>query len=163
MYQALVLGLGVLLIAGLGYFIKNTDQTGVINTTISTTQNTTSKGGATSTPVEALSLAGTYVCDVDSKCPNPRTLVIYEDGGLRMTTSFDNGVEVLEETGTWIQGEDGSVTLLITGTNNELYVDPLPLSLKQISSSTLVGTETTAPQYRDWKDPIFRKQQKQEE
>jgi hypothetical protein len=163
MYQALVLGLGVLLIAGLGYFIKQTDQAGVINTTLSTTQSATSTGDASSAKTDSLALVGIYVCDVDSKCPNPRTLVIYEDGGLRMTTSFDNGVEMLEETGTWLQGKEGDVTLLITGTNNELYADPHPLSLKQISSSTLIGTGSSDPEYGDWKDPIFRKQQKQDE
>lgn len=163
MYQTLVLGLGVLLIAGLGYFIKSTDQTGVITTTLFATSTATT-GEATSTAqLSSSRIEGLYLCDIDSKCPDPRTLIIYEDGGLRMTTSFDNGVEVLEETGTWIQDKEGNITLLITGTNNELYVDPLPLSLKQISSSTLVGTGSSAPQYKDWKESIFRKQQKQDE
>jgi hypothetical protein len=163
MYQTLVLGLGVFLIAGLGYFIKHTDQSGVITTTLSSGSTTTSSGEVFSAETITAGIDGTYLCDVDSKCSNPRTLVIHADGGLGMITSFDNGVEVLEETGTWMQGKDGNVELLITGTNDELYADPLSLSLKQISSSTMIGVGSPPSQYGDWKDTIFRKQHKQEE
>ncbi len=157
MYQTLVLGLGVLLIVGVGYFVKHTDQAGVITSAVSvevstsTTQNTSA------------GIAGTYVCDVDSKCNDPRILILKDDGELRMTTSYASGVEILEEAGTWKIEPKGDITILLTGTNTEVYVTPHVLSLRKVSDTTLAGLESTNPEDKEWGNYFFRKEIKEEE
>lgn len=159
MYQTFVLGLGALLIFGVAYFIQHTDQAGVVTSNLSTNKDTTQS--ATSTTSTSEPVSGTYVCDSDSKCENPRVLTLSENGELRMVTTFDNGVEVLEELGSWTFGQ-GMVTLIITGTPNELYAEPHTLHLKKMSSMTLVAAGGTTT-YKDWGNPAFKKSYKEEE
>lgn len=80
-----------------------------------------------------------------------------------MTTSFDNGVEILEEIGTWTADAKGNVSLIITGTNSEIYPTPYILSARLVSSSTLLGVKTEGNLYKDWVNPLFRKRQASEE
>ena len=157
MYQTLVLGLGVLLIAGVGYFIEHTDQAGIITSAVSIPVST-------STPQEmTTSLAGTYVCDIDSKCSDPRILILEDDGELRMTTSYASGVEILEEVGTWLLEAKGDIVVLLTGTNTEVYVAPERLSLRKVSDITLAGLPSISPEYKDWGVSLFRKELKEAE
>lgn len=157
MYQTLVLGLGVLLIIGVGYFVKHTDQAGVITSAVSvevstsTTQNTSA------------GIAGTYVCDVDSKCSDPRVLVLEESGELRMTTSYASGVEILEETGTWKIESKGDITIFLTGTNTEVYTTPQTLLLRKVSEVTLAGLPNASSEYKEWGTSLFRKELKEAE
>jgi len=154
MYQTIVLGLGFLLLVGGAYLIKRTDQSGVIQNTIST---------ASSTQYDAASITGTYICDTDSKCQNPRILTMTDDGELTLTTSYDNGVEVLRENGSWKMDSEGNVTFIITGTPTELYEEPFTLLLKRVSSSTIVAAKSAKVLYKEWGAPIFRKQETQAE
>lgn len=165
MYQAFVLGLGVLLLFGVGYFIKSTDQTGIVTSNLTTQSHQASSSSSTEAQGKPLleTIQGTYVCDTDSRCANPRILVIAENGELNMTTSFDNGVEILEEIGTWTADAKGNVSLIITGTNSEIYPTPYILSARLVSSSTLLGVKTEGNLYKDWVNPLFRKRQASEE
>ncbi len=81
MYQTLVLGLGILLLVGVGYFITHTDNQGVISNSIQETAS------SSSVLVKQASVPGTYVCDSENGCANPRTLVMYENGTLKLSTS----------------------------------------------------------------------------
>ncbi len=157
MYQTLVLSLGVLLVVGVGYFVKHTDQTGVIPSAVSTPVSTSTPQSVT------INVAGTYVCDVDSKCGDPRVLILKDDGELRMTTSYASGVEILEEAGTWKIEPKGDITILLTGTNIEVYATPHVLSLRKVSDMTLVGVESANPEYKEWGNYFFRKEIKEEE
>ncbi len=157
MYQTLVLGLGVLLLIGVGYFIGHTDQAGIITSVVSVPVSTST---AQSTPTN---IAGTYVCDIDSKCSDPRILILEEDGELRMTTSYASGVEILEEVGTWLFEAKGDIVILLTGTNTEVYATPERLSLRRVSDVTLTGLPSANPEYKGWGTSLFRKELKEAE
>lgn len=157
MYQTLVLGLGVLLLIGVGYFIERTDQAGVITSLVSTPVSTSTPQSVT------LSLTGTYVCDIDSKCGDPRILILEDDGELHMTTSYASGVEILEEVGTWLLEAKGDIIILLTGTNTEVYATPERLSLRRVSDATLAGLPNTSPEYKEWGTSLFRKELKEAE
>jgi hypothetical protein len=152
MYQAIVLGLGVLLVVGGGYLIQNTDKQGVILASVST------PAGTSTVKNKITSLPGTYVCDVGSGCQNPRILTVYETGEVKMNTNFDNGVEILDEVGTWTMNQEGRLILLLTGTSQETYPDPRTLSVKYVSSTTLSGIGFDPSKYKDFKNPVFLKQ-----
>lgn len=158
MYQTIVLGLGFLLLFGAAYLIKNTDDAGILTPNVVSTSNTTDTG--TSTPMRKLE--GIYLCDSDSGCPNPSLLTMNEEGEVRMETTYDNGVEIVQESGTWKNEKDGSVTILITGTDVETYPVPRALSVKYVSSSSLSGLTFDPAVYKDWVRPVFRKQEKEE-
>lgn len=157
MYQTLVLGLGILLLIGVGYFIEHTDQAGIITSAVSTEVSTST---TQNTPTN---IAGTYVCDVDSKCNDPKVLVLKDDGELHMTTSYASGVEILEEVGTWLLEAKGDVAIFLTGTNTEVYVAPHMFYLRKVSDMTLVGLPSTNPEYKEWGSSLFRKKTKEEE
>lgn len=157
MYQIFVLGLGVLLLIGVGYFIEHTDQTGIITAAVSTEVGTST---IQSTPT---GVAGTYVCDVDSKCSDPRVLVLEESGELRMTTSYASGVEIFEEVGTWKIEPKGDIVIVLTGTNAEVYMTPERLSLRKLRDITLAGLPSTNPEYKEWGTSLFRKKLKEVE
>lgn len=159
MYQTIVLGLGFLLLFGAAYLIKNTDRTGILTSNIVQTSTATSTG--TSTP--ARKLEGNYLCDSDSGCSNPSLLLINEAGEVSMNTSYDNGVEVLQESGTWKNEKDGGVTILLTGTDAGIYPVPHTLYVKYVSPFSLSGIVFDSTAYKDWIKPVFRKQEKQEE
>lgn len=152
MYQTIVLGLGVLLVIGGGYLIEHTDKQGVIRSTISATS------GNSTTTTQGVSIAGVYLCDAATGCPNPRTLTLAEDGGLKMNTYIDNGVEVMDEVGSWAKGTDGTLTLFMTGAQSGVYKTPHALEIKYVSPSTLSGISYDPSQYKDVKNPVFLRQ-----
>jgi hypothetical protein len=154
MYQAIVLGLGFLLLFGSGYLIKSMDDTGIISSELNLATST--EASATSTP--EVSLEGVYLCDTDTGCKSPSTLTISGEGEARMITSYDNGVEVLQESGTWKTSKDGRVTIYITGTDSTVYPSPHVLSIKYASPSSLSGIMFDANAYKEWTIPVFRKQ-----
>lgn len=152
MYQTLVLGLGILLLVGVGYFIQHTDSQGVISHSIEVTASSSSATAKQNTA------PGTYLCDSENGCTNPRTLSIYEDGTLKLSTSFDNGVEVLDEAGTWKIENEGMMTIRITETATNVYQNPRTLQVKYISGTTLSGLSYDESQFKDLKNPVFIRQ-----
>ena len=153
MYQAFVLGLGVLLLLGVGYFVKHTDQAGVIDSSLSQSTNS----------VRALSqkeeLPGVYVCDAGSGCESSRTLTVYPTGELKMTTSYEGGVETIDEVGTWSFSEKEGLLCVFTGTTNDTYIAPHTLKSHHVSTSTLSDIIYDSSVYTDFKNPVFLKQQ----
>lgn len=154
MYQTIVLGLGFLLFIGGAYLIQQTDKEGVLSSAITPTSSVVE--GATST-VQS-NFDGIYVCDSDTGCLSPSTLVIEEEGYARMTTSYDNGVEVITESGTWIDKKEGRMTIYITGTDATTYPSPRVLSIKYASPTSLSGIIFDQSMYKEWTRPVFRKQ-----
>lgn len=151
MYQSIVLGLGFLLLLGGGYLIKHMDQEGVIESSVA------SSDASYVSSMNKSSIAGTYVCDTDSKCPNPRVLTLGDDGVLTLTTSYEDGAQVLQENGTWDVGTN-KIMLMITGTQDESYTEQKMLFLKRLSELTLVPDISMKTTYKDLGNPIFRKQ-----
>ena len=149
MYQTLTLTLGALFLAALGYFITSSDRTGLV------TSNTGSSY-ATSSSVSLESIQGVYVCDTDSKCSNARILKLLPTGDMRMTTSYADGAETLEEFGTWTIDKEGRVQVRVIGTPIKDYLDTIILPLRKVSAISLVGEPAQGP-YEDWVKPIFRK------
>lgn len=155
MYQTIVLGLGFLLIIGGGYLIKAMDTEGIITSQFVSAPSATSTEGATSTPER--SLDGIYLCRPETGCPNPSLLTITEGGEVSMNTSYDNGVEVLQETGTWKNEKGGGASIIITGTDAGIYPTPRLLSIKYVSPTSLSGITYDTTIYKDWVRPVFRK------
>lgn len=157
-YQAIVLGLGFLVLFGAGYLITTTDNAGILKTTI--TQTTDTADIATSTLVARLE--GYYLCDSESGCSSPSSLTITQDGEVRMTTSYSEGVEILEETGTWKDEKGSGLKIFLTGTDSGLYPVPKSFFVKYVSSSSLSGIDFDSATYKDWIRPVFIKQEKNE-
>lgn len=153
MYQAFVLGLGALLVVGIGYFINETDQGGVISSHIV-------EASSTSDTLKA-SLPGTYICDTEDKCIHPRVLTITSDETVTLVTSYENGAETIEESGTWTVNPEKKLTIIITGSKNGLYDTPYILGTQYVGAWTIVGG--TQGEYKEWSGAIFRKQDKNDQ
>jgi hypothetical protein len=148
MYQTIVLGLGFFLVIGGGYLIKHADQEGVISQSVS--------ADAATRP----DYAGTYVCDTDSKCLNPRVLTLGADGTLTMSTSYEGGVETFVENGSWKTLASGIIAEFSSGTTT--YEKPYTVRLYAPQSDALITRDSQAT-YPQWGTPIFRKQFSQSE
>lgn len=155
MYQAFVIGLGALLIVGIGYFVKHTDQIGVVSS------NLTVQASSMSPDQLRAAVPGTYVCDTDSKCVHPRVLTLNADGSAKMVTNFNNDVETLEETGTWQVADEGKLAITIEGSQANQYVTPVRLLTKYVSERTIIGGEGVG--YDNWTNSVFKKQQEDSE
>lgn len=155
MYQLFVVGLCGLALVGCVYFIQNADSGKVVTGRFSTSGGTSAVQD--STPLVD-TLPGNYVCNASSGCQNPRILSLFQNGEMKLSASFENGVELLEEFGTWNLGEDGSVQILIRGTNSESYGTPRSLFIGTIHNGTLSGVRYDTTFYPDWKNPEFRKE-----
>lgn len=147
MYQTLVLGLGLLLITGLAYYIKHTDTNGVVTGSFSATTTTI-------TPSTSESIPGTYLCDQTSGCENPRSLHVFANGEVKLSSSFDNGVELIEEFGTWTT-DQGTMQVVLTGTNAETYPTPRMIIIKTILEGKLSNLIFDSKFFTDWKNPHF--------
>lgn len=148
MYQTFVLILGALFIAALGYFITSSDRAGFVISNVGDSQASSS--------ISLESIQGVYVCDTDSKCSNARILKLLPTGDMRMTTSYADGAETLEEFGTWTIDREGRVQVRVIGTPVKDYLDTIVLPLRKVSATSLVGEPAQGP-YEDWVKPIFRK------
>lgn len=79
-----------------------------------------------------------------------------------MTTSYSEGVEILEETGTWKDEKGSGLKIFLTGTDSGLYPVPKSFFVKYVSSSSLSGIDFDSATYKDWIRPVFIKQEKNE-
>ncbi len=156
MYQKLVLGVGLLSLIGLGYFIKHTDNARVLESSLSTRPVITASSSSEM-------LSGDYMCDTDSGCENPRVLTISPEGGATIETSYADGAEIVDELGTWRVGSGGKVFIILTGTTHELYPTPRVFSARYSSRTTLSGITFDTALYQDLKNPVFRRQDDQAE
>ncbi len=156
MYQTIVLGLGFLLLVGGGYLIKNVDSEGVVTTSLASPAEASSV-------LTLESLSGTYICDSSSGCENPRILDLSADGSVHMNTTYENGVEVLNEDGTWSIGINNRPVILLKGSTQETYPAPRMLSVRYASKTSLSGVTFDQKVYTDLKNPVFRKPDSQVE
>lgn len=85
-----------------------------------------------------------YVSGKLSTAPTPDmqvTLELVDDGSLVMTTDYADGGDPLVEIGTWEQDQkDGSITVTVTGTEEEDYVDPIVVVFTE-DNGKLVATD----------------------
>ncbi len=152
MYQTIVLGLGSLLLFGGGYLIKHADDQGVLRSTLSSTLPISA-----TTSVEVYS--GVYICDDTTKCINPRILSLSSDGSATMNASYENGAEVVHETGNWVSNGDNSLTISLLGTQQGEYVSPRTLFIKYASHTVLAGASFDEKLFTDLKKPVFYRQE----
>lgn len=164
MYQTIVLGLGFLLLFGAGYLIKNIDKEGVVTSTLTSTQTAatstgTSSASTTSANAPDSAYLGTFICGPESGCASPSMLTVQENGEVSINTSYDNGVEMVQERGTWKSERGGGMTIVITGTDSELYAVPRTIFVKYATQKSLAGLSFDAKLHPDWLRPVFRKQE----
>lgn len=153
MYQAFVLTLVTILIGGSLYFIRSADQTGSTRALLSTTTEHVTKDDVT-----VDTLPGTYACDTQSGCKDEGTLKLFANGEANLSSSFENGAEVVEEKGSWLFAQDGTMQILITGTDNETYSLPRIFFIRKVLSEALSGLQFDTKLYSGWTNPVFTKE-----
>jgi hypothetical protein len=151
MYQTFVLGLGLLLVTGLAYYIKSTDTQGVVTGSFSASTTTI-------VPATAESIPGVYTCSESSGCENPRQLSLFGNGEAKLSASFENGVELIDEFGTWTLNQEGALQVLLTGTNAEVYATPRTILMQTLTDTALSKALFDQSFYADWKNPSFIKE-----
>ena len=148
MYQAIVLGLGVLLVFGGGYLIKHTDTEGVITSSLSQTH-------AATTDDTTATIPGSYQCDPLSGCDNPHTLTLTENGEAKLDTVYESGAEVGSESGTWKRDVGGKIVILFTSNVAGLYDVPHVMTIANVTKPTLAGINFSANMGEGMHKPIF--------
>lgn len=151
MYRPFVIGLGILAVVGLGYFINHADSQGFVSKGLLEPANA---APATTTQ----NLPGVYTCDISSGCENARILEMLTNGEVTMKSSFNNGVELTEEMGTWTYTKEGGLQILFTGTAAETYSSPRVLVVKDIKEESLSWIFFDGSVYPDWENPTFVKE-----
>ena len=83
------------------------------------------------------------------------TLLLYDDGTLEMISDNLNQTDIITEIGDWIQSDDGTITVTLTGQPDSTYAEPIELvfdmnedgSLSLVDEDGLFGDEglTLAP------------------
>ncbi|MEN9338127.1 MAG: hypothetical protein RIQ41_441 [Candidatus Parcubacteria bacterium] len=153
MYQAFVLILVGLLIGGSLYFIREAGSGG--SQLVLTSQVTDHAQGS---DVTVDTVPGTYGCDSMSGCKDESTLKLTSDGDARLSSSFENGAEVVEEKGSWLFAQDGTMQILITGTDSETYGLPRIFFIRKVLSEALSGLQFDTKLYSGWTNPVFTKE-----
>lgn len=78
-------------------------------------------------------IIGYYQSDVMPAASGPGlqiSLTLYDDGSAEVISDYLNDEPPIVEVGTWEQNADGSVTLLVTGTDSEDYGEPIELTFE---------------------------------
>lgn len=78
-------------------------------------------------------IIGYYQSDVMSAASGPGlqiSLTLYDDGSAEVISDYLNDEPPIVEVGTWEQNADGSVTLVVTGTDSEAYGEPIELTFE---------------------------------
>jgi uncharacterized lipoprotein NlpE involved in copper resistance len=68
------------------------------------------------------------------------TLVFFDDNTAAMTSDYQNGESPIVEIGEWVENEDGTVTLTLTGTVLRQYDKPVEIVF-EVTDSGLLATE----------------------
>ena len=82
---------------------------------------------ATTTTATAPAIPGVYTSDLLPAADAPglvQTLALFDNGNTQNTLNYLNGEAPTVELGTWIDNEDGTATVEITGTTDEEYAEP---------------------------------------
>ncbi len=152
MYQFIVLGLGAALLVGGSYYIVQSDNQGVLSTSLTAPTQTESLPNMEE-------IAGVYMCMNDAGCHRPYTLTLSEDGAARMEVSNDaSGVEVLQEWGIWSFKPGGLIALTLTGSADATYDPPHSFLIQSVSSQALSRYVFDETQYPDMVKPVFTRQ-----
>lgn len=84
-----------------------------------------------------------YTTDVLPAASSPglqRSLIFYDDGSVQMVSDYLNGEEPIIELGSWVENEDGSLSVELTGTEDTEYEAPVALTFA-LADGTLTATE----------------------
>ncbi|MDB5260205.1 MAG: hypothetical protein JWN37_436 [Candidatus Nomurabacteria bacterium] len=151
-YQLGVVALLVIFAGSIFYYINGTDSAGVL-------QSAVGKAEVTTQPIAIESVYGNYECNIDSGCKNPYTLSLIEDNSAIVTTSYNDGVEVRKESGSWKLEDDNSITILLNESNAGPYDTPHIITTKpagkNLVSLTLAAYDRKF--YDDMIKPLFIK------
>jgi hypothetical protein len=148
MYQNFVIGLGILAVAGLGYFINHADSQGIVI-------GSATKKSVTVIAIPPDDIPGTYTCDSASGCENPKTLVIMAGGEATMRTTYENGAEIVEEMGSWTFVPEQGIQLAFTGTQAQVYQTPHALLIRKLESDRLGTMEFDHALFSGMENPYF--------
>lgn len=132
-YQVIVLGIVLSLLFGGVYYIKKSDDAGVLSYAFSSSN----KKIDYSPPLTVEDVAGKYLCESSSGCADPHTLDIEQTGAVHLITSYNEGVESFSEDGSWRFENGGLITLSFSDSSYEHYEVPRTILIQSVSTSTL--------------------------
>lgn len=136
MYQIIVLGVGLSLLIGGAYYIKETDHTGLLAQTI-----------VSNAPLVPEDIAGDYICDVNSGCSDTYTISFDKAGSLSIVAVADSGRQLLNEEGIWRFEKGGAITVI--------FSDSRTFLIQSVSTTTLTKLVYDAKLYPNMRKPIF--------
>ncbi|HXF61772.1 MAG TPA: copper resistance protein NlpE N-terminal domain-containing protein [Caldilineaceae bacterium] len=90
---------------------------------------------------EELTIIGFYQSDVLPVASSPGlqiSLTLYDDGSAEVASDYLNDEPPIIEIGEWVQNDDGSVTLTVTGTDAGPYAEPITLTFELADDGSLV-------------------------
>ncbi len=152
-YQVIVLGIALSLLFGGAYYIKKSDDAGVLSYAFSTSNKKIEYGP----PLTVEDVSGEYICEASSGCNDPHTLKIEPTGEVHMITSYNEGVESFSEDGTWRFENGGLITMSFSDSSYEHYEVPHTMLIQSVSTSTLSKFVFDTKSYTGMYKPTFLK------
>lgn len=149
MYQLIVIGLGITLIVGGGYYIATTDDVGVLKLSLVSTP----------VPQEALptaeEIAGTYLCGTESGCKRPHILTLSDDGAARLDVADESGADSGQESGAWSFVPGGFVSVVFSASSSGEYEHPHAILIQSVRPDALSKYVYDDSEYPDMVKPTF--------
>lgn len=136
MYQIIVLGVGLSLLIGGAYYIKETDHVGLLAQTI-----------VYNAPLVSDDITGDYICDVNSGCSDTYTISFDKSGTVGLAVAADSGRQLLSEEGVWRFEKGGAITVI--------FSDSRTFLIQSVSTTTLTKLVYDAKLYPNMRKPIF--------
>ena len=150
LFQLVVIGALVTLFGGAGYYVVEADKAGILGKSVSGNQIKPSEE-------QILAVSGEYICTPSQGCKNDYTLILNEDGRGELAITYEDGAEVLSETGNWVLGKRGYITLDLLEDQSGPFEIPKTILIRSVGTSTLSRIVYSAKQYQDMINPIFVK------
>ena len=147
MYQFVVIGLGLTLLIGGGYYLKKTDDSGVL-----------SKAFARDSAFPTLdSVAGTYTCDINSGCAYPSEFTFLPTGKVEFIARYDDDRGEMRETGIWRFGKGGTVNVTLSKSDGKEFNRVHKLAAHTVESEQLSAFIFDSMLYPHMSEPVFSK------
>jgi hypothetical protein len=99
-------------------------------------------------------IAGEYVCDLSNGCSDIITLTLNGNESAILEISYDTGVEIRREKGTWdVNGSQ--IVITIYEVTDEHPTDSHVISIDKVSTTTLSQVTFDKKLYPNMRDPQF--------
>ena len=102
-----------------------------------------------------------YVSDVlpaASSVGRVIALSLGSDGSAAFATDFLNGEDVIVELGEWVENEDGTITVTLTGREDLTFDEPIVITFEEDADGTLVAVEYDETRFGSEGLTLFREQ-----